>query len=508
MTDLINRFMEIFHGLERAYGTYDLKRTRKVKRAGEKILGKPKTKHNNVTPELWKNHIEGRQGIGIIPIRDDSTCYFGAIDIDIYDGLKIKEIIKNIQEFDLPLIPCRTKSGGLHLFTFTKDVVPALLIREKLFSFAASLGFGESEIFPKQNEILSDRGDIGQWINMPYFNGDKTDRYAYTIKGKEMTMAQFIKAVDKVRFTKKEFEAFTINVVSDIQDGPPCLQHLITQGFSPGTRNEGLFNIAVYIKKSQPQKLEELLDDYNVRFFDPPLTTQEINQITKSVKRKDYNFACEKPPIKNYCNLSLCRTREFGVGQLTGMPQLTGLTKFDTAPPIWFLDVDKGQRLEVSTEDLQSQQRFQRRCMESLNTMPPAVKGAIWQGIIQTLLDSVTIIEAPGDASPKGLLFEHLERFCTSRAQARTKDELLLGKPWTNGDKCYFRIVDFMAYLERQRFKEYKVNKICSMMREDLNADHAVFTLKGKTINVWKIPAFAQQTEKFKSPDIGETEVF
>ncbi len=504
MKDLSIKLMERFRGLERAYGTYDLKR---MKREGDKIVGRAITVQDKVTWELWRNHLNGVMGVGIIPICDDSTCKFGVIDIDIYKGPYIKKLIKDIKNLDLPLIPCRSKSGGVHCFTFVKEPVPAFLMREKLSDFAAVLGFGGSEIFPKQTEILSERGDVGQWLNMPYFNYKNTDRYAFKEDLSPMSIEEFLKAIDNVWFTLKEFKAFTINLLSDISDGPPCLQYLITRGFSPGTRNDGLFNIAVYLKKSSPDNWKQILDDYNERFLSPPLRTSEIQQIIKSVKRKEYNFTCERAPLKSYCNLSLCRSREYGIGQLSGMPQLTGLTKFDSKPPIWFLDVDGGGRLELTTEDLQSQLKFQKRCMEGLNSMPPSVKAGTWQALIQGLLEVVTIIEAPFDASPRGMLFQYLEMFCTARAQAMNKDEILLGKPWTFENFHYFRIIDFMSFLERNRFKDFKVNHICSILKEH-GSEHIFYVLKGKGVNVWKVPEFAQQTEAFETPDFEKEEVF
>lgn len=507
MENYTTKFMKIFKGLDRVYGTYSLQRTKKVKRKGDKIVGKPATVHKKITAQAWKDHIDGHLGIGIIPIRDDSTCFFGAIDIDIYKDLDIKRIMKDIKKLDLPLIPCRTKSGGLHCFTFVSEPVSAVTMRDKLSTFAAILGFGGSEIFPKQTEILSDRGDIGQWINIPYFNYKKTDRYAFKDNLSAMSIEGFFKAVTAIQFTAKEFEAFTVHVLSDISDGPPCLQYLITKGFSPGTRNDGLFQIAIYLKKAHPDGWENLVDSYNEQYFDPPLSTTEVSTILKSLRKKDYNFSCEKPPIRAYCNMLLCRGRIHGVGQLCGMPLLTGLTKFDSKPPVWFVEVDGGGRLELTTEELQNQGRFQRKCMEGLNTMPPVVKINTWQGIVQGLLEGVTIIEAPLDASPRGMLFEFLERFCMSRAQARIKDELLLGKPWTSAGSHYFRIFDFMQYLERNRFKEFKINKICSMLKE-IGGEHHFFRIKGKGLNTWRIPEFSTTDSEFKAPDFEEEDVF
>ena len=52
---------------------------------------------------------------------------FGAIDIDpkIYKNLDIKFYLDIIQEKELPLIPIKSKSNGLHLYVFTKEFVKA-----------------------------------------------------------------------------------------------------------------------------------------------------------------------------------------------------------------------------------------------------------------------------------------------------------------------------------------------------------------------------------------------
>lgn len=495
--------MDRFHGLERAYGTYDLKRAKKKQRIGEKIVGSVKTIQKEITPRLWKDHLEGRTGIGIVPIRDDSTCFFGAIDIDVYKGLDVLSLFQQIDKEDMPLVPFRTKSGGIHLFCFVTEAVPASLMREKLEEFAAVLGHGGSEIFPKQDEILSERGDIGQWINMPYFDGNNTNRYAFNINGERVSLNDSLKLIDSKRMSPKEFESYTTNTADSIEDGPPCLQYLCARKFSSGTRNDGLFMLAVYLRKKSETTWEVNLDDYNAKYMDPPLSSSEVSGVVKSVSRKDYGFTCNRPPFKTHCNNPLCRTREFGIGQINGFLQMTSLTKYDSQPPTWFVDVDGGGRLELTTSELQQQGRFQKRCMEALNMMPPVMKITEWQKLIQMLMESVIVIEAPADASPKGLLFEYLERFCTSRANARNKEEILLGKPWTDEGFHYFRIADFMAYLERHRFKDFKVNQICSMIRE-AGGDHSVKKLKGKTVNVWKISEYAQQTEGFDTPAFEE----
>lgn len=497
-TKQLKRFAKLFSGLQRAYGTYDLSRS---KNRGGKLVGQPVTKMEPLTEDVWLRHLSGVLGVGVVPIRDDATCLFGAIDIDVYDGLDVAKVVHDGEEYDLPLVYCMTKSGGVHAFCFMKEPVTAAAMREKLATFAAVLGFGGSEIFPKQSEILSERGDIGGWINMPYYDAANTTRHAINEKGDKLSLEQFVRYADKRRMTAAEFEAFTVTVLSDISDGPPCLQLLITQGFTRGSRNDGMFNLAVYLKKSNPDQWPTLVDDYNVKYMDPPLSSEEVQNIVKSLQRKEYNYTCSRPPVKAFCNQTLCRMRKHGLDPVAGMPALTGLTKYNTTPPLWFMDIEGGGRLELSTDDMQNQLRFQRRCMDSLNMMPPQIVKNKWTAIMQNLLESVTVIEAPVDASPQGQLTEHLEQFCTGKAAARARDELLLGKPWTSDGRHHFRLRDLLTYLDHQRFRGLATNKITSILKE-MGGEHHFYNLKGKGVNCWSVPEFAAQSESFDTPNI------
>jgi hypothetical protein len=60
-------------------------------------------------------------GIGIVPIRDDATCVWGAIDIDLDKEPNLTVLAKQVHKLELPLIVCRSKSGGAHLYLFCRS---------------------------------------------------------------------------------------------------------------------------------------------------------------------------------------------------------------------------------------------------------------------------------------------------------------------------------------------------------------------------------------------------
>jgi hypothetical protein len=471
------------------------------------MTGPRKTVTEPVTLDLWKGHLTGKKGIGIVPIRDDNTCTFGAIDIDQYDGLDYGALVKRVNEYELPLILFRSKSGGVHAFAFVAEPVAARLMRDKLNKWASALGFGESEIFPKQSEILAERGDVGGWINIPYFNAKKTDRFALDEDGKGLRVDDFVSMVEAVRLTRREFEKAEVVLKTGIEDGPPCLECMLTYGIGQGKRNDGLFNLGVYLKRARPDTWQADLMQMNVDYFQPPMSEREVDAVVKSLDRKEYYYSCNRNPIKAYCNQQVCRTREFGIGNASDVPKLTGLTKYDTRPPTWFVDVEEQGRLELTTADLQNQTRFQTVCMDSLNFLPPTVKRPQWVSLIQELLGNVTVIEAPLDASPVGQLLEMVERFCTGRSQAKDRGEVLLDKPWTENGRHYFRIMSLTEYLDKHGVREFKVHKITAILKEH-GGKHEFWKVKGKGVNVWSVPEFEQQSEPHDTPDTKKDDVF
>lgn len=108
-------FAGIFDGLKLAYGTYRIDRAA----PNGKQQGKAGVVKNPRTPETWEGHLSGKgDAIGIIPINEDNSCKWGCIDVDQYP-LDHKELIEKIRRMKLPMVVCRSKSGGAHCFLFT-----------------------------------------------------------------------------------------------------------------------------------------------------------------------------------------------------------------------------------------------------------------------------------------------------------------------------------------------------------------------------------------------------
>ena len=457
---VVSDFASLFTGLKLAYGSY--------RPNEDNGPGKQKGQYRVVSEEidddrlidLWNNHLEGKESLGIVPICEDNTCVWGAIDIDTYP-LDLAELIERlVKRGEMPFVVARSKSGGAHVYCFVSEPVSAALMQSKLKEIAASFGYGTAEIFPKQTKLLLEKGDRGNILNMPYFGGASSTRYAHNDEGEGiLDLEVFLTHANNKKISKRELENLAPPSIVNADDNPdlvgapPCLKVLCSMGFPEGTRNNGLFDLGVFLRKKHQDDWERKVEEFNFKYMKPPLGAQEVLTVVRALNNKDYQYKCNDQPIAAFCNAAVCRTCEYGVGASGGLPQFGNLQKQD------------------------------------------------WRTTIQQLLDSVSIIEVPQDVSVQGQFMELLEAFCTERAQAQNRDEILLGKPWTEEGKTYFRLKDLLDYFNRQQFREYGRNHIAARLRE-LGGSHHFFHVKGKGVTVWFIPEYSLQEGSFDLPDM------
>lgn len=520
------RLLARFTGLQRAHGHF---RPQGPERERDgKQEGFTETIHAPITEALWQGHLDGVYGVGIIPITDEATCVWGAIDVDIDKRPDLIQVAKDVTRLELPLIVCRSKSGGAHLYLFTSEPVPAPLMRGKLMEWSIALGYSGVEVFPKQIKLAGPR-DYGNWINLPYFNGDETVRYAIKTDGQKLCISQFLDLADTLAVSTTELEeirmAADLSFGDQLADAPPCLQCIAGKGGpGDGASNKMLFNVGIYLRKRHGDEWEGHFDGYNVEpFVQNARGHKELVQLVKSVNRKNYEYTCNEPPIAQVCNRQICLTRKFGIGGGEDDPGVVfgSLVKIETVPPTWIWDVD-GARLELTTEQLKDQGRFHTACIDILNKWPKWMKPNTWAQLIRHKLEHVEVIQAPPDARPEGMLWNHLQSYTTGRAQAKTRDELAQDKPWTptaedveryKGSKdqvklgrTYFRSPHFKQYIEQQRMSGVTERKLWAWLR-DRGADHHEFNINGRFITCWSIPTFPSQIDPFTVPRLGADEM-
>lgn len=490
------RLLAAYQGSSQAYGETTVGR---IGRNG-KADAKSYIKRGQMTADMVQKHIDGKQGLGSVPIDIDNHCWFGALDIDTYD-LDLQSLNKTVRKMNLPFLTCRSKSGGAHLFVFLKEKVPAVLLREYLTEASVILGFAGCEIFPKQDEILHERGDLGNFINMPYHNADMTTRYCLKEDGEAMTLDEFLDAVDEARCHLSKFEAAK---APDTDLGPkwlpPCMKNMLRFGPIETNRNKALMMAGFWVKREGIDDWEAALEELNRTIFTEPLPAKEVVAVQGSCAKKDYGPLCKQDPFTSFCDKDIC--------PLGSRPEdrasVGGLTVIQSEPPYYFLDVN-GRRVELTVDGLQSQQLFQKACMSQIYFMPATIKPAEWTAIVNQLFREATYVEVPKELTIRGQFEDLLKLFCTGSAQAREAAELLTNKPWLDKGQYKFKLDGLMQFMKNRQFNEYthraKVQEELKRLNDgsDCSGTQRYKDASGdwKSVRVWWVPE-----EAVKSDDV------
>lgn len=547
--DNIKRLMALFAGNETHYGTHSTP-TRDPSGQSLKwvIKSTAKTLRGNVTLPMWADHVNGKKPLGIVPIRSDNTCVWGSIDWDTY-GQDITALIKRVEALKLPLMPCRSKSGGLHLFLFLNMPTAALTVQNLLRDIAAMLGIAGSEIFPKQASLLSERGDQGSWIIVPYFgntyDGKLERQVGIRNDGSEITLPEFLRLSEALRLTPDQLDDLFVKLVSGTHtppaqrkrgdqtrqggngptdddtipfgDGPPCLSNMIAAGgIKQGGQNNALCHMATYLKRKYGDDWVDQLHSNNEQYVVPPHPLTGMHSIIRSYTRRDYEYKCKDEPMRTYCNSALCRKRKFGVtsgGDNNGgiLPNITSIKKMNSDPPIWFVSVESAQ-IECSTDDLQRWDRFQKLLMNKIHNPFGIIPQKEWLMMVQSVMAAMAdadIIDVSPDVGQRGELHELLETYLTNRQRAVNEEDLLSGRPWEDEENAryYFTISKFHRFIEREGLKGLSKPVLASRIN-DLGGGYAIREVKGKKLNLHWIPKnVVQATPDIASPTVEKSPI-
>ena len=124
------KFKEIFL----AYYGYETYLTNE-KRPDGKQKSNTRAITNKIQVDDFFKHLTTGRGLTLSPFIADDNVGWGALDIDEYalTDEQLKHLI--IKCRTLGLIACKTKSGGVHLYAFASEDIPANLMRQILNCF-------------------------------------------------------------------------------------------------------------------------------------------------------------------------------------------------------------------------------------------------------------------------------------------------------------------------------------------------------------------------------------
>lgn len=506
-------FSKLFCGYEKAYGEYQIDRTE----SSGKQLGKAVTHPCAASLSDYKQHLAGVKGIGIIPLLLEDHCWFGAIDIDIKGATKLTEshesLEAKVRRFKLPLMMFRSKSNGAHLYLFGKERISARLIQARLAEFAAILGYGGCEVFPKQvTRLKNDGTDYGNWINIPLHGESRVGLF----EGVEVSKLQALKTCEYLAVTEEELREFNVKQSGKFSDGPPCLQTIATIGVGEGNRNNTLFNMGVYFRSKYPEDFQEHLTEYNEESVDPPLGGAEMRGLFAGLTKKGYFYTCTQAPICNFCDKKKCAKRKYGIG-FKGLDEedeghhvlpITSLTKYiagDRQSYRWGVGTTEAM-LEFTTEEFLNIEVHRKKFAELLNTILPPIKMNEFRRQLQEWMNKAEVVYDPEDASASGELMGNIESWFNDKGGARNVDEMMKRIWWSSPENgnTYFILDHLIDYLMHQKkMKNIPRHDLSRFLQTRFKAQQDKLLIKKKRRNVYVIKdLFIEDNEPYDVPDV------
>lgn len=301
--NLVLEFASLFDGRGDAYG---------VDRGG--VVREP------VTANVYQDHLIGKEGLGIFPVRDDNSVKFAAVDLDENNP----ELVSDILRF----IPGgawveQSRSGNFHLWVFFTEDVEAWVAQAILRDAVNAAGAPRTEVFPKQAELLP--GMVGNYINLPYFSttrpilGHNIHRLPAGID--PMDPMAFVPAAAQHRTDSSWWRQLAIQGGHTApgersEDGTPfgersslhecatyMLEHKDDNPLESGHRHVVLFNLAKMVANTKGYDEEDTLaivSGYNDSATSP-LDEAALESLVRNAYRGEYtSTGCDDPLMSPY----------------------------------------------------------------------------------------------------------------------------------------------------------------------------------------------------------------
>lgn len=513
MTSLIQDYAALFAGNLRSFGQYNAKTDKAVTEKGEPTI------------DHYAAHISGEMGLGIVPISDGGTVMFGAIDVDAHEDandIDHQDLIRKIREHRLPLVVCRSKRGGAHCYLFGSEWLPAKTVIRLLSSWRDMLQIPhKTEIFPKQDSVVAPSGEksLGNWLNLCYFGGDDTNRYAFDEDGSKMSLELFISYAQSKRLT---VEQLTELANREHLEAPPCIQRMIHTGVESGSRNEAMYNVVVYLKRAKPETFFDDAMALNKTMFDKPLGNQEARKVIRSASRRDYQYKCGEEPCKSLCDRKVCVTREFGISSdeakalesYDSLPVFTDLIEYQSDPPRWGIHVNGKLIANIPTVVLRDPNAMGTLVFEQLKINIPKISQDAWRKrILDPLIPNLRVVEVPKEASVSGIIEQKFQEFIqkadltSDGTDPQDRKALTRNIPVVqvmDGIRCIvFKGIAFSEFLKRNKAELQQGMDLWTTLRRECGAAHTKIRIPGHTypVNVWYAPIDDSTKDGIDVPD-------
>jgi hypothetical protein len=433
-----------------------------------------------------EQHLAGGLGVGISPLMPDSTCTWAAIDIDRPDDadeVDFVKIAKKIKQHSLPVVMCRTRSGGAHLYAFFTRAVPAKLARVTLHKWVDKLKPIEVDLVTPSADYQTVEQDgtlhVSRSMNLPYWKADDTNRYAFAADGKtKLTVVQFLDVAEAARHDPGLY----MDIPTDEHAGaPPCVVRMLADGVPAGLRNEGVTQIAIYLKRVDSKDILPRLAAINAKSVEPPLQMDELRKIAKSVgsANKDYRYKCRTEPCKSLCDSKVCLTRAHGIKPnedetfIEGLPPIESVVRVQKTMEeggIYQVRIN-GHVMYAPYDKLVSVRGAQQLFMENMGVILPAkLSHGVWYDFIAPRIATARIEDTAPEDSDHGRLDALLNGFIVGRLKEQDSDIMqnrarLETAPIREGDEVVVRLSTLERYCKDKRLAIPNIGNAAVLMR-------------------------------------------
>lgn len=464
--------------------------------------GKQKPKYLSVeqpvTPEVWQAHLDSRQPLVLVPIRHNDTCVWGAIDIDQYDGLDHADLVRQCAALGLPLVVCRSKSGGAHLFLFADEPVPAAAMRVRLRAMADVLGRPTAEIFPKQDRLENK----GSALNMPYLASVSP---AIRPDGSPMALHEFVELAETSRQPESFFAApSSAEARSKASDTDNTGTGLMPPKATPADARRRLNLRCEQVRLAAPADANNRLVSgaFDMGRFcrDTGLSADEARaaMLNAWTFRKSGETGAEREFDEVW-------SRAFANGQQQGRMATSQVT--GSLPDIercWIIPDDEhttfrlqidGREMTVGVAEFLDQRKFNNIALLAIGRafhLLGQKQRNLWIDMVNDARSRAEIDPLTGGVSRGEVFRDMIEDFVTNRHRAKNKDEIVLGKPWHDeeGGQHIFRMKDLRRFLDlcKSPFAKETDAQLASRIRRMGGGDVRPRVKGGKQPNAWWVP--------------------
>jgi hypothetical protein len=456
--NLVDEFIKLFPANTKSHG--------KMVKASERQF----TEHGGYTRGMVLKHLNGVEGLGLSPILEDSTASWGVIDIDNHKNkdkdVDLIGIEQKIKAHNFPLVLCRSKSGGAHLYLFCKSQVSAKQIIRILKNWASILSIEDTDcIFPKQMKLNETM--LASWINLPYFDYSKTSRYA-TLDGNPIALHEFIELAKSKATSQEDLNGY----FGDLHlDAPPCIQKAITEGIQNGYRNDAVYHLMVYNKKRDLKLSADLTREMVLNHFESQPPRNEVEATIKSASQPHAGYLCTKEPWAGWCDRAMCLRSKFGISDrqasnlsFDNLPEISTLVKFDNGhvggESAYKITVN-GVELPVTIRELLEYNLFRVIVIDRLGIkMPISIKPVVWNELIGTLLENRRVETAPEGVGLNGIIRDKLIEFINlaDGSGDAQRENVMNGRPvyFNRDDGKHF--IAFKGWAFEKHLKREKVD--------------------------------------------------